>query len=96
MVKAQHEREPHRHLGGGHGQNEQEYYLAIRLGPARPGGDKCEAGRIEHHLNRHECKDHVPACQQSGQPQREQDRRQQECVHAQIGLHRQIPFLPGR
>lgn len=95
MVQPEHQREAHGNFGGGHGQDEEEHHLAVGLAPAGSCNDKAEAGCIEHHLNRHQRKYHVAAGQQSGQPQREQDGRQQECVPDQVWLHRQFPFLQG-
>ena len=71
VVQPQHQREAHRDLGGGHGQDEQEHHLSVGLAPTRSRGHKTEAGRIEHHLNRHQREYYVAAGQQSGQPQRE-------------------------
>ncbi len=69
MVEAQHERESHGNFGGGHGEDEEEHDLAVRLSPAAPGRDEGEPGGVQHDLNGHEYEDQVAPHQQSHRPQ---------------------------
>jgi HD superfamily phosphohydrolase YqeK len=84
-VEQQNERQSHRDLGRRHGENKQKHDLTVRLSPARARSDERQAAGIEHDLNAQEREDQVPPCQESRQPQREQDRRQNQCV-----LHRYL------
>jgi len=76
MVELKHQRQPNRNLRSGHRQDKQEHDLSIRLRPSGTGHDEGESRRVQHYFNRHQDEDQVAASEKSGQPQREQDRRQ--------------------
>ena len=76
----QHERQSNRDLSRGHGEDEQKHHLAVRLRPARSRCDKRETARIQHDLNAHERKDEITPREKSREPQREQDRCENQDV----------------
>ena len=61
-----------RHLGGGHGQDEQNMTCPSGLAPPGAGDHKRESGRVQHDLDRHQDEDDVTPHQHAEQPQAEQ------------------------
>jgi hypothetical protein len=80
LMEKENERQPDRDFGRRHGENKEKHDLTIGLPPARSGRDERQSAGIEHDLNAQECEDQVPSCQEPGQPQREQNRRQNQGV----------------
>src|SRR5512146_1341517 len=70
VMNAQDQREPHRDLGGGEREDEDEQDLAVCLMPAAAGTDERKTGRIEHDLDRHEQQDEIAPHEHSREPQR--------------------------
>ena len=79
MIK-QNERQSNRDLGGRHGEDEQKHHLPIRLRPTRSRCDEGEAASVEHDLNAHQREDEITPREKSREPQREQDRRENQDV----------------
>src|SRR5574338_1336519 len=86
-VKAQHERQPDRHLGCGHRQDEEEHHLAVGLLPARARDDERETRRVQHDLDRHEHEDHVVAREHADEAKHEQKTREPEPEIGRNRLH---------
>src|SRR5574341_1212480 len=67
------QRQPHRHLGGGHRHHEEHEHLPRKLHELPGEGDEHEVGGVQHQLHRHEDDDGVAPHQHSRHAQRKED-----------------------
>src|SRR5215467_3526366 len=75
-----HDRQPDRGLGGGHGHHEEHDDLAVGRAQRAAERHEAEVHGVQHDLDRQQDRDDVAADQHARRPDREQNRRQDEVV----------------
>src|SRR5436309_1212698 len=80
-------------LAGGDGDGEDGEDLPRQVRPLVGEGDEVQVDRIQDELDRHQHRDHVPAHQDAGQPDREEHEAQHEILGAADFEHRR--YLRG-
>ena len=86
-IEPQDQGQAHGNLRRRHGQDEEKHDLAVGLAPPRPCRHEGHACAVQHDFDRHQNENQVTAHQESGQPQREQDSRQNERVTHRNSCH---------